>query len=179
VFQSLRTYAKEGNFAYVLMMGARPQAIGYGMTDSPAGLAAFILVHPGFAQWKFGSDPKQTPTRDEVLDDFTLYWLTNSAVSSARLYWENHGRSITNAAAQQTDKISVPVAVTVFPEEVYRAPESWARRAYPTLIYFNEAAKGGHFAAWEQPQLFAEEIRAAFRSLRSGKANTENALQHN
>ncbi len=166
VFESLRTYAKEGNSAYVLMMGARPQAVGYGMTDSPAGLAAFILVHPGFAQWKFGSDPQQTPTKDEVLDDFTLYWLTNSAVSSARLYWENHGRSITNATAQQTDKISVPVAVTVFPEEVYRAPESWARRAYPTLIYFNEAAKGGHFAAWEQPELFAQEIRAAFRSLR-------------
>jgi pimeloyl-ACP methyl ester carboxylesterase len=166
VFLSLRTYAKEGNSAYVLMMGARPQAVGYGMTDSPAGLAAFILVHPGFAQWKFGNDPQQTPTKDEVLDDFTLYWLTNSAVSSARLYWENHGRSITNAAAQQTDKISAPVAVTVFPEEVYRAPESWARRAYPTLIYFNEAAKGGHFAAWEHPELFARELRAAFKSLR-------------
>ena len=166
MFNSLRTYAKEGNSAYVLMMGSRPQAVGYGITDSPAGLAAFILVHPGFAQWKFGADPQQTPTKDEVLDDFTLYWLTNSAVSSARLYWENHGRSITNAAAQQTDKISVPVAVTVFPEEVYRAPESWARRAYPTLIYFNEAAQGGHFAAWEHPDVFSNELRAAFKSLR-------------
>ena len=166
VFESLRTYAKEGNSAYVLMMGSRPQAVGYGMTDSPAGLAAFILVHPGFARWKFGADPQETPTKDEVLDNFTLYWLTNSAVSSARLYWENHGRSITNAAAQQTDQISVPVAVTVFPEEVYRAPESWARRAYRSLIYFNEASKGGHFAAWEQPAVFSNELRAAFKSLR-------------
>ena len=166
VFESLRTYAKEGNSAYVLMMGSRPQAVGYGMTDSPAGLAAFILVHPGFASWKFGADPQETPTKDEVLDNLTLYWLTNSAVSAARLYWENHGRSITNAAAQQTDKISVPVAITVFPDEVYRAPESWARRAYRNLIYFNEAAKGGHFAAWEQPVVFTNELRAAFKSLR-------------
>lgn len=105
-------------------------------------------------------------TKDEVLDDLSLYWLTNSAVSAGRIYWENHGRSITNAAAQQTDKISVPVAVTVFSEEVYRAPESWARRAYPTLIYFNEATKGGHFAAWEHPDVFSDEMRAAFRSLR-------------
>ena len=166
VFDSLKKYGREGNSAYLTMMSARPQAVGYGMTDSPAGLAAFILVHPGFANWKFGVDPQQTPTKDEVLDDFTLYWLTNSAVSSARLYWENHGRGITSAVAQQTEKISVPVAVTVFPEEVYRAPESWARRAYPTLIYFHEAAKGGHFAAWEQPEIFAAELRAAFKSVR-------------
>jgi pimeloyl-ACP methyl ester carboxylesterase len=166
VFDALKTYAKEGNSAYLAMMGARPQAVGYGMTDSPAGLAAFILVHPGFANWKFGSDPQQTPTRDEVLDDLTLYWLTNTAVSAARIYWENHGRGITSAGAQMTDQISVPVAVTVFPEEVYRAPESWARRAYPKLIYFHEAEKGGHFAAWEYPELFAAELRAAFKSLR-------------
>jgi hypothetical protein len=119
------------------------------MTDSPAGLAAFILVHPGFANWKFGADPDQTPTKDEVLDNLTLYWLTNTAASAARIYWENHGRSIVIAPAQQTDQIKVPVAVTVFPEEVYRAPESWTRRAYPTLMYFHQGAKGGHFAAWE------------------------------
>ena len=166
VFEALKKYAGDGNTAYLSMMSNRPQAVGYGITDSPAGLAAFILVHPGFAQWKFGVDPQQTPTRDEVLDDLTLYWLTNNAVSAARLYWENHGMSITSAAAQMTDKIAVPVAVTVFPEEVYRAPESWARRAYPTLNYFHEADKGGHFAAWEYPDLFATELRAAFRSLR-------------
>jgi pimeloyl-ACP methyl ester carboxylesterase len=100
-----------------------------------------------------------------VLDNITLYWLTNSAVSSARLYWENKN-SLLNAIAQKTAEISIPVAITVFPGEIYRAPETWTRRAYRNLIYFHEAEKGGHFAAWEQPQLFSEEIRAAFRSLR-------------
>src|SRR5512133_1014467 len=166
VFDALSTYRKKGNAAYVAMMGARPQAIGYGLTDSPAGLAAFMLVHPGFAQWTYGSDPQQSPTKDDVLDDFTLYWLTNSATSSARLYWENAGRGPTSATAQKTAEISLPVAITVFPEEVYRAPETWARRAYRNLIYFHEADKGGHFAAWEQPELFSAELRAAFTPLR-------------
>jgi pimeloyl-ACP methyl ester carboxylesterase len=148
------------------MLGARPQTIGYGVTDSPAFLAAFLLGHPGFAQWTFGADPGKSPTKDEVLDDFTLYWLTNSAASAGRLYWENKGRSPLFSAAQKTTEISLPVAVTVFPEDVYRPPQSWARRAYPTLIYFHEAAKGGHFAAWEQPELFSQELRAAFQSLR-------------
>jgi pimeloyl-ACP methyl ester carboxylesterase len=169
VFDALSTYRKKGNAAYVAMMGARPQAVGYGLTDSPAGLAAFMLVHPGFAQWTYGDDPEKSPTKDEVLDDITLYWLTNSATSSARLYWENGGRSATSAGAQKTAEISVPVAVTVFPEEVYRAPETWARRAYRNLIYFHEVDKGGHFAAWEQSELFAAELRAAFRSLREAQ----------
>ncbi len=167
VFESLMTYAKKGNSAYFVIMTARPQAVGYGLTDSPAGLAAWILVHPGFAQWTYGDDPEKSPTKDEVLDDITLYWLTNSATSSARLYWENGGRgSVINAAAQKTAEISLPVAITVFPEDVYRPPETWARRAYRNLIYFHEVDKGGHFAAWEQPELFATELRAAFRSLR-------------
>jgi pimeloyl-ACP methyl ester carboxylesterase len=166
VYDALSMFRKTGNAAYNVMMTARPQAIGYGLTDSPAGLAAFLLVHPGFAQWTYGSDPQQSPTKDDVLDDFTLYWLTNSATSSARLYWENGGRGATSAAAQMTAEISLPVAITVFPEEVYRAPETWARRAFRNLIYFHEVDKGGHFAAWEQPELFAEELRAAFRSLR-------------
>jgi pimeloyl-ACP methyl ester carboxylesterase len=170
VFESLMTYAKKGNSAYNVMMTARPQAIGYGLTDSPAGLAAWMLVHPGFAQWTYGDDPEKSPTKDEVLDDFTLYWLTNSATSSARLYWENGGRGIISAAAQKTGEISLPVAITVFPEEVYRAPETWARRAYRNLIYFHEVDKGGHFAAWEQPELFSTEIRAAFKSLRPADA---------
>jgi pimeloyl-ACP methyl ester carboxylesterase len=166
VFESLLTYAKKGNAAYFVMMTARPQAVGYGQTDSPAGLAAWILVHPGFAQWTYGDDPEKPPTKDEVLDDITLYWLTNSATSSARLYWENGGRNVVGAAAQKTAEISLPVAITVFPDDAYRAPETWARRAYRNMVYFHEVDKGGHFAAWEEPELFSEEIRAAFRSLR-------------
>jgi pimeloyl-ACP methyl ester carboxylesterase len=166
VFDALSAYRKSGYSGYFVAMTARPQAVGYGLTDSPAGLAAFILWHPGFAQWTYGGDPDQSPTKDDVLDDITLYWLTNTATSSGRLYWENRGASPTSATAQKTAKISVPVAITVFPEDVYRAPQTWARRAYPNLIYFHEVDKGGHFAAWEQPELFATELRAAFRSLR-------------
>ncbi len=167
VFDALTMYRKQGNAAYVAMLGARPQAIGYGLTDSPVGLAAFMLQHPGFAKWTYGDDPQQSPTKDDVLDDFTLYWLTNTAASAARLYWENKGKGPTSAAAQKTNEISVPVAVTVFPDEVYRPPETWVRRAYPKLIYFHEADKGGHFAAWEYPEVFAAELRSAFQSLRS------------
>jgi len=164
---ALKAFGHSGGLAYVTMMNARPQAVGYGLTDSPAGLAGFMLVHPGFEHWSYGEDPKQSPTRDEVLDDFTLYWLSNSAASSARIYWENRGRDLIFASAQQTDQIKVPVAITVFPEEVYRAPETWARRAFSNLIYFHHADKGGHFAAWEHPELFAAELRAAFASLRT------------
>jgi pimeloyl-ACP methyl ester carboxylesterase len=167
VLDALMASGKNGNLAYFTMMTARPQTVGYGATDSPAGLAAWILVHPGFAQWTYGADPEKSPTRDDVLDNITLYWLTNTATSSARLYWENGARgSVIVAAAQKTAEISLPVAITVFPEDVYRAPETWARRAYRNLIYFHEVDKGGHFAAWEQPELFADEVRAAFRSLR-------------
>jgi pimeloyl-ACP methyl ester carboxylesterase len=166
VFDSLVAYARKGNPAYLTMMTARPQNIGYGVTDSPAGLAAWLLGHPGFAQWKFGADPAQLPTRDDVLDNITLYWLTNTGTSAARIYWENGGRSVTSAAAQKSAEISLPVAITVFPDEVYRSPETWARRAYPNLVYFHEADKGGHFAAWEEPEIFAAELRAAFKSLR-------------
>jgi pimeloyl-ACP methyl ester carboxylesterase len=149
------------------MLTARPQTVGYGATDSPVGLAAWILVHPGFSEWSYGAEPEKSPTKDDVLDNITLYWLTNTAASAARLYWENGARgSVIVAAAQKTGEISLPVAITVFPDDVYRAPETWARRAYRNLIYFNEVDKGGHFAAWEQPELFSAELRAAFRSLR-------------
>lgn len=163
---SLGKFLKQGNLTYVAMMNARPQAVSYGHADSPAGLAGWFLVHPGFEHWSYGKDGKQSPTRDEVLDDFTLYWLTNSAASSARLYWENRGRSLTSASAQKTSEILLPVAVTVFPDEVYKPPRTWAERAFSNLIYFHEADMGGHFAAWEYPELFSAELRAAFKSLR-------------
>ncbi len=137
----------------------KPQMIGYALTDSPAGLAAFIYDYNN-------GEPERLLAKDDVLDDITLYWLTNSATSAARLYWENGGRPVVIAAAQKTDEISLPVAITVFPDEYYQAPETWARRAFRNLIYFHEADKGGHFAAWEQPEIFAQELRAAFRSLR-------------
>jgi len=152
-----------------VMLTARPQAMGYSLNDSPAGLAAFMLVHPGFAQWTYGDDKATTPTKDQVLDDLTLYWLTNTSTSAARLYWENVGRNPTQSAVWKTTEISLPVAITVFPEDVYRPPETWARRAYKNLIYFHEVDRGGHFAAWEQPELFSAELRAAFKSLRSNQ----------
>ena len=164
--ESLKTFNQGGNLAYVAMMNARPQALAYGLTDSPAGLAGWMLVHPGFEHWAYGANPTQSPTRDDVLDDFTLYWLTNSAASSARIYWENRGRNLISAGAQMTAEIKVPVAVTVFPDEVYQPPESWTRRAFPNLVYFSKADKGGHFAAWEYPEIFAKELRAAYTSVR-------------
>ncbi len=163
---ALRATARMGSLAYFTMLAARPQAVGYGTTDSPAGLAAWILVHPGFTKWAYGTDPQQSLTRDDVLDDITLYWLTNTAASSARLYFENGPRGATSPAAWKTSEIKLPVAVTVFQEDLYRPPESWVRRAYPSLAYFHEVEKGGHFAAWEQPGLFAQELRAAFKSFR-------------
>jgi pimeloyl-ACP methyl ester carboxylesterase len=157
-FDALDTFYKKYR-AYAGMMGTRPQTIGYALTDSPVGLAAWMYDYNN-------GEPERLLTRDEILDDVTLYWLTNSAASSARLYWETSGQSVLLSAAQKTAEISLPVAITVFPQEVYRTPETWARRAYPNLTYFNEAGKGGHFAAWEEPELFSAELRAAFRSLR-------------
>jgi pimeloyl-ACP methyl ester carboxylesterase len=156
-FDSLDTFTRK-NRAYSVMMNTRPQMIGYALTDSPVGLAAFMYDYNG-------GEPERLLTSDEMLDDITLYWVTNTAASSARLYWENHG-NILSAAAQKTAEISIPVAITVFPEELYRAPETWARRAFRNLTYFHEVDKGGHFAAWEQPELFSAELRAAFRPLR-------------
>jgi pimeloyl-ACP methyl ester carboxylesterase len=165
-FDALSTAAKMGNRSYAVMMSTRPQTIGYAITDSPAGLAAWMLGHPGFSHWTYSSsDPEKSP--DEVLDDITLYWLTNSATSAGRIYWEyGGGRSPVLAAGERTAEISLPVAITVFPGENYQAPETWARRAYRNLIYFHEVDKGGHFAAWEEPELFSAELRTAFRPLR-------------
>src|SRR5829696_1936168 len=157
-FDAIDTFNTK-NRAYSVMMATRPQMIGYALTDSPAGLAAYMYDYNN-------GEPERLLTKDEFLDNVTLYWLTNTATSSARLYWENNNTSLLSAVAQKTAEIALPVAITVFPEEIYRAPESWAQRAYRNLIYFNEVDKGGHFAAWEEPELFSAELRAAFRSLR-------------
>ena len=163
--QLIRTF---GQVEYARYMAARPQTL-YGIADSPVGLAAWLLDHndaDGQPAAAVVSALDRTTsatgelTRDEVLDNITLYWLTNTGVSASRLYWEYKG-GFFNAKG-----VSIPVAVTVFPGEQYQAPRSWAEQAYPNLIYYNQADRGGHFAAWEQPQLFAGELRAAFRSLR-------------
>jgi pimeloyl-ACP methyl ester carboxylesterase len=162
-FKSLNYLYTKGA-GYAGMMVTRPQTLGYGLSDSPTGLAAFFLDK--LNDWTYsGGNAEKSLTKDEMLDDITLYWFTNTAASSAQLYWENNNNNF-NAAEQRTAEISVPVAITVFPGEIYQAPRSWAERSYPKLIYFNEVKKGGHFASWEQPQLFAEELRAAFKSLR-------------
>jgi pimeloyl-ACP methyl ester carboxylesterase len=163
--QLVRTFKQ---VEYAKYMAARPQTL-YGIADSPVGLAAWLLDHndaDGQPAAAVASALNRTTsatgelTRDEILDNITLYWLTNTGVSASRLYWEYKGGFF------NTKGVSIPVAVSVFPGEQYQAPRSWAEKAYPNLIYFHEVDKGGHFAAWEQPQLFSQEIRAAFRSLR-------------
>ncbi|NKM88111.1 alpha/beta fold hydrolase [Rhizobium laguerreae] len=144
---------------YALMMVTRPQTLGYALTDSPVGLAAWY--YDKFADWTYsGGDPEKSLTKDEMLDDISLYWFTGTATSGARLYWENNANNF-NAV-----DIKIPAAITVFPGEIYQAPRSWAEKAYHNLIYYNKVDKGGHFAAWEQPGLFSSELRAAFRTLR-------------
>ena len=162
----LGKFLKNGGLSYLVMMGARPQAVSYGLTDSPSGLAGWMLVHGGFDKWSFGKDPSQSPTVDDVLDNFSLYWLTNTVGSSSRIYWENRNMNLISSSDQKTTDIKVPVAITVFPDEVFRAQEAWARKAFPNLLYFNEVDRGGHFAMWEYPDLFAGELRAAFKTLR-------------
>jgi pimeloyl-ACP methyl ester carboxylesterase len=157
-------YAK--HLAYAQIMATRPQTL-YGLADSPADLAAFMLDHgdgtgqPGLVQHALQGTLDSTLTRDDILDNITLYWLTNTGVSSARLYWEN------KADFFDAKDITIPFAISVFPDELYQAPRSWAERAYPhNLIHYNRLDRGGHFAAWEQPDLFSTEMRAAFRTLR-------------
>ena len=152
------------NAAYGAMMVTRPQTIGYGLNDSPVTLAAFM--YEKIIEWTdSGGEPERVLTRDAILDDISLYWLTGTGASASRFYWENNNNNF-SSSAQKTTEITIPVAVTVFPGEIYRAPKTWTQRAYPTLSYFNEVDKGGHFAAWEQPELFSAEMRAAFKSLR-------------
>lgn len=158
-FDALDLFYKDSS-GYATMMVTRPQTIGYSLVDSPVGMAAWM--YEKFATWTYsGGDPEKVLTKDEMLDDISLYWLTQTGASAARIYWEDHSNNF-NAV----DIPELPVAVTVFPGEIYRAPRSWAERCYHNLVYFSEAKNGGHFAAWEQPELFVQEVRAAFRSLR-------------
>jgi pimeloyl-ACP methyl ester carboxylesterase len=149
-------------------MGLRPQTL-YGIADSPVGLAAYFLDHDALSYALISrafAGESEGLTRDDILDNITITWLTNTALSGARLYWEYFGKG----GYFNVKGVSIPVAVSVFPDELYPAPRSWAEKAYPKLIYYNRLPKGGHFAAWEQPKLFSEEVRAGFRSLRSGVA---------
>lgn len=171
-FDSLSTFFGR-NAAYGAMMVTRPQTIGYLLADSPTGTAAWM--YEKIAAWTDSDgQPERVLTRDEMLDDISLYWLTNAGASSSRFYWENNNNNF-SAAAQNTARIKVPVAITVFPHEIYQAPKSWAQRAYPSLSYYSQVNKGGHFASWEQPQLFSEELREAFRPLRAKLSATKTA----
>jgi len=166
-FAAFGAQARKG---YIAEQGQSPQTIGYALTDSPAGLAAWMLDHDTDSYEKIsralaGESPAGGLTRDAILDNITLYWLTHTATSAARMYWES-ARSAAAAAGHPPADVSLPVAFTVFPGEIFRAPRSWAEKVYPNLIYFHQADRGGHFAAWEEPDLFTTEIRAAFRSLR-------------
>ena len=165
-WDQLDFFYKKG-LGYANEVALRPQTL-YAIADSPVGLAAWILDHDARSQEMiarvFDGKPEGL-TRDDILDNITLYWLTNTAVSSARLYWDN--RETAQSGFFDVKNVKIPVAVSVFPDEIYAAPRSWAERAYPKLIYYNKLDKGGHFAAWEQPQLFSEELRAGFRSLRT------------
>lgn len=161
-WDQLDFFYKHG-LAYAQEMGNRPQTIGYSLTDSPIGLAAWMLDHDARSYELIArvfAGQSEGLTLDDVLDNITLYWLTNTGVSSARLYWES------KLAFFAPKGVEIPAAVSAFPDELYQAPRSWAERAYPKLIYYNKLDKGGHFAAWEQPELLSRELRAAFRSLR-------------
>jgi pimeloyl-ACP methyl ester carboxylesterase len=166
-FDAFGTQFKKG---YIAEQGQSPQTIGYSLTDSPVGLAAWMLDHDTDSYEKVSRafldrHPTGGLTQDHILDNISLYWLTGTATSAARMYWEI-ARASATAAGQRPPVVSLPVAFTVFPGEIFRAPRSWAKKVYPNLIHFNEVDRGGHFAAWEEPELFAEELRAAFRSLR-------------
>lgn len=172
-YEQLAYFYKNG-LGYANEMKHRPQTL-YALADSPVGLAAWMIDHDARSEALIARVFDGKPgglTRDDVLDNATFYWLTNTGVSSARLYWES------NLAFFAPKGITIPVAVTAYPDELYQAPKSWAEKAYPKLIYFNKVAKGGHFAAWEQPEIFVTELRASFRTLRSGAAATSRPPSH-
>jgi pimeloyl-ACP methyl ester carboxylesterase len=166
---AIATFRTSGS-GYFLEQATRPQTIGYALLDSPVALAAWMLDHDTDSYYKIsraflGGQPAGGLTRDHILDNITLYWLTGTGASAARSYWEG-GRAQVIAAGQARPEVKLPVGFTTFPDEIFRAPRSWVEKAYPSLTYFHEADKGGHFAAWEEPELFATEVRAAFTPLR-------------
>jgi pimeloyl-ACP methyl ester carboxylesterase len=168
---ALTTFLTDG-LAIVLEQSTRPQTIGYSLLDSPVGLAAWMVDHDTDSYYKISrafvdGEPVGNLTRDNIVDDITLYWLTGTGASAARWYWEaGRAQAAAGAAGQAAPPVSVPVAFTTFPGEVWAAPRSWVELVYPSLAYFNEVDRGGHFAAWEEPELFSAEMRAAFSSLR-------------
>src|SRR5215203_1915119 len=168
---AINTFTTSG-FGYFLEQSTRPQTIGYALLDSPVALAAWILDHDTDSYEKISrafveDQPTGNLTRDNIVDNITLYWLTGTGASAARSYWESYGAAaVAAAAAQAPPEVSVPVSFTTFPGEIWAAPRSWVEGSYPNLTYFNEVDRGGHFAAWEEPELFATEVREAFRSLR-------------
>jgi pimeloyl-ACP methyl ester carboxylesterase len=168
---------RESGFGYFLEMATRPQTIGYALLDSPVALAAWLLDHDTDSYYKISrafvdGEPAGNLTRDHIVDNITLYWLTGTGASAARSYWED-GKALAQALAsgQAPPEVSIPVGFTTFPGEIWRTPRSWVENSYPNVTYFNEVEKGGHFAAWEEPELFSEEMRAAFRPLREGATN--------
>jgi pimeloyl-ACP methyl ester carboxylesterase len=166
----LETFQTDG-FAYFLEQATRPQTIGYALLDSPVALGAWLLDHDTDSYYKIArafvdGEPAGNLTRDHILDNITLYWLTGTGASAARSYWDGGRARAAAAAGGPPPSVSVPVAFTTFPGELWRAPRTWVENSYPTLAYFNEAERGGHFAAWEEPELFASEMRAAFAPLR-------------
>jgi pimeloyl-ACP methyl ester carboxylesterase len=167
---AIKTFTTSGS-GYFLEQSTRPQTIGYATLDSPVALAAWMLDHDTDAYYKISrafvdGQPVGNLTRDHVLDNITLYWLTGTGASAARSYWESYGAPALAKAGQAPPAVSIPVGFTTFPGEIWRTPRSWAEKSYPTLVYFNEVDKGGHFAAWEEPELFSQEMRATFESLR-------------
>jgi pimeloyl-ACP methyl ester carboxylesterase len=169
--EAVATFRQDG-FGYFLEMATRPQTIGYALLDSPVALAAWMLDHDTDSYYKISSafvdgEPVGSLTRDTIVDNITLYWLTGTAASAARSYWED-ARALAAALAsgQAPPAVTVPVGFTTFPGEIWASPRSWVETVYPGLAYFNEADRGGHFPAWEEPELFAAEVRAAFSSLR-------------
>jgi pimeloyl-ACP methyl ester carboxylesterase len=168
---AVKTFTTEG-FGYFLEQSTRPQTIGYSLLDSPVGLAAWLLDHDTDSYYKISSafvdgEPVGNLTRESIVDNITLYWLTGTGASAARWYWETgRAQAAARAAGETPPPVSVPVGFTTFPGEIFAAPRSWVETVYPDLAYFNEVDKGGHFAAWEEPDLFSTEVRAAFSSLR-------------
>jgi pimeloyl-ACP methyl ester carboxylesterase len=167
---AIKTFQTSGN-GYFVEQATRPQTIGYALLDSPVSLAAWMIDHDTDAYYKIsgafvGGRPSGNLTRDNILDNITLYWLTGTGASAARSYWEAYGPDAPGAGQAPPPDVRIPVAFTTFPGEIWRTPRSWVEKSYSNVVYFNEVDKGGHFAAWEEPEIFATEIRAAFRSLR-------------